>query len=281
MAKTTIAAGFRYLFYGVVDGDGYFVGGTTTAPSAGDANGSGMIRLNGARTLPLNIPEPDIQVVTGDDEPEVSFEFDSENLPSGAFEMSARDNTFEALIQGTLINTLSSDIEISVLDPKDRASQTMCLLLSRRAKSWQVGTRGVARWESVFVPRCTIKPLFAPVEQRTHSPYQYAINASRSDRTGWSTVSETYHGTNAASIFPIDSDNPLHMQRFTGDNAQLTFNVDYTPVSGAKCYIFVNDIQSTVTADYSVTNKVITFVAAPANNAVIVVLYEVAEADLS
>jgi hypothetical protein len=281
MAKTTIAAGFRDLFYGVVDSDGYFIGGTATAPTAGDQDGSGMIRLNGARTLPLNIPEPDIQVVTGDDEPMVSFEFDSENLPSGAFEMAARDNTFEALIQGTSVNVLSSDAEVSVLDPKDRASQTMCLLLSRRAKSWQIGTRGVARWESLFVPRCTIKPLGASIEQRTHTPYQYSINASRSDRTGWSTVSETNHGTTAASIFPIDSDNPLHMQRFTGDNAETVFNLDYTAVSGAKCYVFVNDVQQTITTEYAVSGKTLTFVAAPATDAVIVVLYEVAEADLS
>jgi hypothetical protein len=282
MAEKTIAAGFRYLWYGVVDSSGYFIGSTTTAPSAGDQDGSGVLRLDGARTLPVNIPEPDNVVVSGDDEPMVSFEFDSEDLPNGLFEVAQRNNTFDALIQGTKVESIG-DIEMSVLDPKDRESQAMCMLLSRRAKSWLAGSKGVKKWENVFIPRCTIKPLFTTVEQRTFTPYQYAINLSRSDRSGWSTVSINLHGTTAASIMPIDSDNPLFMQRFTGDAAETGFNLDYAPVSGAKSYVYVNDVKQTVTTDYTVSGSVLTFEAGstPASAAVIVVLAEIDESNLS
>ena len=280
MAEKTIAAGFRYLWYGVVDSSGYFIGGTATAPTAGAAAGSGMLRLDGARTLPVNIPEPDNVVVSGDDEPMVSFEFDSEDLPNGLFEVAQRNNTFDALIQGTKVESIG-DIEMSVLDPKDRDSQSMCLLLSRRAKSWLAGEKGVKKWENLFIPRCTIKPLFTTVEQRTFTPYQYAINLSRSDRSGWSTISINLHGTTAASIIPIDSDNPLYLQRWTGNNSQQAFTMNYAPVSGAKSYIYTDDIKQTITTDYTVSGSTLTFVGTPADGAVIVGLSEVDEGILS
>lgn len=283
MAEKTIAAGFRYLWYGVIDSSGYFIGSTTTAPVAGNQAGSSMLRLDGARTLPVNIPEPDIVVVSGDDEPMVSFEFDSENLPSGAFEVAQRNNTFDTLIQGTTVETIG-DIEMYTLDPKDRESQSMCMLLSRRAKSWLSGTKGVKKWENLFIPRCTIKPLFTTIEQRTFTPYQYAINLSRSDRSGWSTISESLHGTTAASLLPIDSDNPLMpLARFTGDGAETDFTLPFAPVSGAKTYVFVNDVQQTVTTDYTVSSTTLAFEggSTPASDAVIVVLAEIDESNLS
>lgn len=278
-----IGAGYRYLWYGVNDSDGYFIGSTVTAPVAGNQAGSGMARLSGARTIPLNIPEPDVEVVTGDDEPLVTFEFDSETPISGVFEQAVRNNVFDALIQGTKVETVNSGIQISVLDPKDRASESMCMLLSRRAKSWATGTKGVKKWESLYVPRCTIKPLFTDIQQRTFTPYQYGINLSRSDRTGWSTVSINLHGTTAASLFPIDSDNPLYLHRFTGNAAAVAFTLTYEPVSGAKTYVYVNDVLQTVTTDYTVTGKVVTFEvgSTPAAAAVIVVLAEIDESDLS
>lgn len=281
MSKKTIGAGFRYNWYGVIDSSGYFIGSTTTAPAAGNATGSSMLRLDGSRTLPVNIPEPDNVVVSGDDEPMVSFEFDSEDLPNGVLELAQRNNTFDALVQGTKVETIG-DIEMTSLDPKDRDSQSMCMLLSRRAKSWLSGSKGVSKWENIFIPRCTIKPLFTTVEQRTFTPYQYAINLSRSDRTGWSTVSINLHGTTAASLFVIDSDNPLGpLSRFTGNNSAQNFTLPYAPVSGAKTYVWVNDVKQTVTTDYTVSSTTLAFVAAPATDAVIVVVPEIAESNLS
>jgi hypothetical protein len=281
MAVERIAAGFKFLRYGVINSDGIFIGSTTTVPPVGTSTNGGMARLQGGRTLPLNISESTVLVVTGDDEPLVSFEFDPEDLPNGSFEMAVRNNAFEALIQGTLVNVLTSDAEVSIIDPKDRDSVTMCLLGSRRAKSWQSGSRGAKKWENLYVPSCVIKPLGVSVEQRAFSPYVYFFNLSKSDRTGWSTINTTQHGTTAASAVYIDSDNPLHLHRATGDGATTQFSVDFPPVSGAKSYVFVADLQQAVTTNYTLSGTSFTFLVAPANNAVIDFLYEVAEADIS
>jgi hypothetical protein len=281
MAKEIIAAGFKYLRYGVIDEDGIFIGSTTTAPAAGTTTNGGVARLAGARTMPIQIGEPVVEPADGDDETLVTFEFDPAGLPNGVFEMAVRNNVFEALTQGTKVNTLSGDAEVSVIDPTDRDSQTMCMLGSRRAKSWKSGEKGSKKWENVYIPNCTIKPLGVAPQQRTFTPYNYAISLSKSDRLGWTTVNNSEHGTTAGSAFYIDTDNPLHLHRGTGDNATTTFDVDFAPVSGAKSYVFVNDLQLEVTTDYTLSGTQFTFLVAPASDAVIDFLYEVDEADIS
>ena len=83
MAVPRIGAGYKYNFYGVVNANGYVIGSNATGPTSGAAAGLGMGRLEGARTLPLGIPEGDTVPVSGDDEPMVNFDFDSETLPNG------------------------------------------------------------------------------------------------------------------------------------------------------------------------------------------------------
>jgi hypothetical protein len=281
MAREIIAAGFKYLRYGVINEDGIFIGSTTTVPPVGTTTNGGMARLAGARTMPIQIGETVVEPADGDDETLVTFEFDPPGLPNGVFEMAVRNNVFEALTQGTKINTLSSDAEISMIDPADRDSQTMCLLGSRRAKSWKSGEKGSKKWENFYLPNCTIKPLGISPVQRSYTPYNYSINLSKSDRLGWTTVNNSEHGTTAVPAAYIDSDNPLHLHRGTGDAATTTFDVDFPPVSGAKSYVFVNDLQQTVTTNYTLSGVQFTFLVAPASNAVIAFLYEVEEADIS
>ncbi len=281
MAREIIAAGFKYLRYGVIDNDGIFIGSTTTAPPAGTTTNGGMARLAGARTLPIQIAEPVVEAADGDDETLVTFEFDPAGLPNGVFEMAVRNNIFEALIQGTRIHTLSGDAEVSVIDPADRDSQTMCLLGSRRAKSWQSGEKGAKKWENFYIPNCTMKPLGISPQQRTYTPYNYSIALSKSDMLGWTSVNISEHGTTAVSAAYIDSDNPLHLHRATGDGATTTFDVDFPPVSGAKAHVFVDNVKQAVTTNYTLSGVQFTFLVAPDDGAVLDVLYEVDEADIS
>lgn len=279
MAQQTIAAGYKYLWYGLRDSNGIFIGSSTTAPTAGDANGSGMTRLLGARTIPIPLPDPVTLVVSGDDEPMVSFQFDPEALPSGVFEQAQRDNAFEALAQGTLVETVGS-LEISQVDPVNRSAVSMCMLLSRRAKSVKSGSYGAHRWESIFIPSVTIKPLEpANITQREFGPYRYFMNLSRSDRTAWSTISNALHGTTGSTFQILDSDNPLHVQRFTGNAAATAWVVDYPPVSAARTHIYFDDVRQAAPA--SVSGTTVNAAGAAGSGAVVVILYEVAEDDLN
>ena len=279
MAKTIIGAGFHALHYGVLD-DGIFIGGTITVPVAGSATGSPMVRLQGGRLFPVGIPESEIETVLGDDEPEVSFEWDSAELPDAILEMSPRDNTFDALVQGLKIEILG-DLEGSGYDPKGRAAQPMCLLIHRVAKSWASGNRGAKKWEVRYILACTIKPLLSDVEQRTHSPYRYSVNLSRGDVGFGLSISESVHGTTALSIQVYDSDNPLARTRFTGNAVAATYTLPYTVISAAKTYVFVDQIRQAAAVDYTTSGVSLIFEAGsiPADGSVIDVVYEILEAD--
>lgn len=62
----SVAAGNKYAYLGFYDTEGRFIGGNTSAPSAGAA-GSGMYRILGIKSAPVVVPENDTQQSTGDD----------------------------------------------------------------------------------------------------------------------------------------------------------------------------------------------------------------------
>lgn len=281
MAGERIGAGFKFLFYGVVNANGYLIGNTADGPSAGDQDGEPMLRLTGARTIPIQAAEDEVVTVTGDDEPMTTFDFPAGTLPSGVFEQSERDMDFEALVQGTKVQSIG-DLNVSPLMPSDASKPDLCYLIQRRAKKWESGSRGASAWEIYFVPKAKTTPLGANVEQRTFSPYRYSFTTSKSDRLPWgATFTEAAHGTTSAPFVVVESDNPVHLHAFQGDNSETVFNLAYTPKAAAKVHVYVDGVKQTVTTDYAVSGNVVTFVAAPADGARILVLYEVDEGDLS
>lgn len=275
MAKT-IGAGFRYIFYGTVNQDSFVQGNDATGPVAGNQDGQGLLRLEGAVTEPLAPNENETITVTGDDEALVTFDFSATDLPSGVFETAVRDNNFEALLQGTKVQSIA-DLEIGVLQPRNQAFTDMCFLFQRRAKKWEAGKKGVSRWEILFAPKATATPLFNAMTERTHNRYRYSVTTSQSDRLPFgATLTVDTNGTTSAPLIPIDSDNPVHLHTFVGDGAETDFNLAYLPVSQAKIIAFEDGVATTVTG---LTNQTITL-SAPADGAIVNVLYEVDESDL-
>jgi hypothetical protein len=275
-----IAAGFDYIFYGVVNSSGYVIGNTATGATSGDATGQSLLRLDGARTIPVSLPPDEVVTVVGDNAPQVSFNFPPAELPSGQLEMSTRNSSFDALIQGTLVEDLA-DLEISVYGPGDRDQPDMCLLLMRKAKKWEIGVQGVKAWEIAFVPRCTITPLLMDITQREFTPYRYNINLQTSDRKPWgATFTAAVSGTRSGTIIIIDGDNPVMIHTHVGDAVEQNFDLAVTPVSSAKTSPFVNGVTQTTPGDYSLVTAQLQFVAAVADSAVLNTIYELTESDL-
>lgn len=276
--RKVIAAGFIHVHYGAIDGDGYLIGNTTTAPTAGAAAGSPMGRIDGVKTSDIAIVEPEVVTVTGDDGALGQFVFEPAALPSFTLETGINDLDYMALAQGTSVQNIN-DISIGVLQPRSPVYPDTCLILQRRAKSKAAGSDGVTQWEGVFVPKVQVVPLGSPdFTERSAATFRYRVNTNISDRHPWGvTLTEANNGTEAAPVIPFTSENPLHMHRFTGNNAVLTYGpLQYTPVSGAKTYVVINGLPQVLTTHFSVNTatKMITFVAAPGSNAKIVVLYE-------
>lgn len=276
--ENRIAAGFDFIYYGVLNSSGIMIGNTTTGATAGDTTGHSMLRLEGARTIPIGLPEDERLTVTGDNEPKVSFTFPANELPSGVLDMAIRNQTFEALIQGTNEETIG-DLVVGTLGPSGATKPDLALLLMRQAKKYEGATKGVSAWEILFVPSCQITPLYSDITERAFNPYRYGINISKSSRAPYgATFTEGVHATTEVTLIPIESDYPLMVHVWQGNGVASAFNLGYTPKTAAKVYAYkdngVRDPGATV------SGLTVTYGSAPTNAQYAHALYEVDKSTL-
>lgn len=283
MANRSIGAGLRLLHYGVVGTAGnttVLTGNTADGPTAGDTSGQGMKRLEGAQTFPAQSPEPDIVVVSGDDSPLVSFNFDPEDLTSGVIAMATQDLDFEAVIQGLTVQTRAGGAFLPQ-DPSNVTRPNVAIMVQRVAKSWTPGSRGVKKWQGVMVPRAELKPLGADIEQRTHNPYNYFYNASKTDAyLEGVTFSTGTEGTAQSSIIKWEHDYPFYWHAWRGDNSEDEFDLPFEPANDSNLLVTVNGQLQVLTTHYTYSSGTITFTTPPATDARIVAVFDTEESNL-
>lgn len=278
-----IGAGFRYIFYGVADSNGYLQGNSSTPATSGTIQP--LLRLRGARTFPVSVPERDRVVASGDDEPLAVFTFASEELPSGVMAVAVRDLDFEALTQGTVAETIG-DLKAGSLAAAGESGETMMLLLMREAKKYEGAVKGVGAWEILLIPSAEVTPLGAEWEQRTFSPYNYGVALSKSARAIYgATYTEGLRGTTEMAIEPIFSDNPIMIEGGYGDGSTVAYNLSYEPVAAnnSKIHVYLNGVRKTYGAGapgFTVSGQTLTFGTAPGNGVHIGIMYEVDATDL-
>ena len=279
----SIAAGFRFLFVGQLDADGFLRGGLE-APAEGDPFEQ-LHRLEGAQTAPIAIADDEVITVLGDDQPLVTFEFEAATLPNGVIEMAARDPEFEALAQGTKVQALGAH-SLGALQPKGGNRPTLVLVMQRRAKSWEPGNRGSAKWEILVALGAKVRPLFSQITQRAHNPYRYFVTTSKAAVAPWGTpFTVEDNGTDAMPLFSLDGDNPVMFEATLGDGTEDTFELNNVPLDGATSLrVYVEGVLQVLTTDYTyalVTGvPTITFTGGsiPGDGERIVVIVEVDEA---
>lgn len=271
-----ISAGFELVFYSLLDSEGYATGGTGTV-TAGDANGSPALRINGAKTIPIAAAEAEFVPVTGDDEVIGQFSFAPATLPSGVLEVAVRDLELMARAQGTLVRDVggTDGFQYTALQPADLLFQDMSLILQSRAQSQTAGIVGAARKDVEIVPLCQLTPLGGERTERAAKSMRYSINASPSDKAPWGmTFTEALDGTTKMPIMSGFAANGVHLHAFKGDASRVAFTLAYTPAATSKVYVYVEGVQQAYTTNFTVSGKVITFGVAPASGARIEVFYE-------
>lgn len=273
--ENRIAAGFDLIFWAILNANGINIGTTLAGATLGSATGHPMKRLVGARTMPIGIPEPEILTVMGDNEPEVSFNFPGAELISGVLEMSVRDQGFEALVQGTLEQTIG-DVVMGAYDPSGATKPDITFLMMRQAKKYEGNTKGTAAWEVISINASQVSPLYTDITQREFGPYRYAINVSKAARVPFAmTFTLGVNGTTEMSITPFESDYPLMVETWQGDASRTAFSLTYVPVSAAKVYAYKNNGVRDPGA--SVSGQTLTYGTAPASGQYAHALYEVSK----
>lgn len=278
--KKLIAAGFDSMHYFCVGSDGYMIGATRTAPSAGNTNGSGAAKADGVKTAQVAIPEGEVVNPTGDNQALGTFIFPATTLPTFNIALATMDLDFDALGQDTLTYD-DGDTTFGALGPTEPGYPDMGLIFTRDARSRATGSIGSAHFEGIIVPKATLQPLgTSGFAEREATSYQHKVICNPADKFPWGLAIDatTVLGTPSVPIIPWTAENRLHIQRFTGNNTQTAFVLQYTPAaaSGAKVRVYVAGAKQTYTTHYTVNvgTKTITFGTAPGSNAIVVVHYE-------
>jgi hypothetical protein len=277
--RLIIPAGFDQVQYATIDTDGYLKSGdSATAPSAGTAAGSGMSRLWGAKTVPLQIPAAEPVTATGDNRALVQFSFPGATLPSGVLQNAVQDFNFEALVRNVLVENID-DQSVTVENTDNETAVLMAMILQGDAKSFTPTSVGVKRYYGWYINGLEVRPYNRDAfTERAVGVFNYGLFLSKMDRNFWgSTLTIAANGTKRATFRTFTADYPVTAHRFTGNASRTQFGpLTYTPAAVTKVSVFVNGVKSTYTTDFTVslTTKVVTFVSAPASGAIIVVLYE-------
>lgn len=269
-----IPGGFDFILYGVLDNDGFLIGGVAAGAAAGGV--SPMKRLYGAKTAPVAIKEPVVETATGDNKALVTFQFEAAELPDGVLTVAPRDLDFDALVQGTATYALHQQ-KFGALQPGNADAPNMCLLLMRQAKTWGVTSKGAEVWDCLLIPSCTLTPLGSEFTERAINAISYKINTNKASHFIWGeTIADSNIGTDAAPIIPFDSDNPVHAVALLGDGSATDYAVPFTPVSDARSMIFVERVEKVLTTNWTRSGKTFSFGAPskPGNGQRGVIWYE-------
>lgn len=274
MTDRYIAAGTQLAFLGTVDSQGFLVGGDPTTTGA-------MIRLLGIQTANPGPVEGEDVNVPGDDTSLGKIEFGPAETPSFVVNLGAFDLRRDAVLQGTAVEAVGGGgIQIGVIQPNEPEYPDVCLIIQSKSKKKDTGADGVKAWSGYIIPLCTAQPLHRETfEGRTAANDRIRVTTQVASRKPWGvTILSADLGTTGAPLLPFTADNPIVMQRFTGDGATTTFTLRETPISSAKTVIYRNTQLLTTPGDYSVntSTRVITFTGAPADQAKIEVLMEFA-----
>lgn len=270
-----IAAGVDLGCFGTLDTVGYLKGGAATAPAAGNATGSIMLRIRGITNAAPNIPSPDIVNIGGDGISQGQFAFPSTNNPAFDLDKTVFDLVKDAIIQRSKTHDEGA-IRMGILKPNTNDPEDLCVILQSLTKKKDSGLSGLKAWSGYIVPICNGYPL---------GRQAFADRAGAADRWRMVTtpadlmfngmaIDKTFFGSAGGCILPFDNDFPIIAQRFTGDGTAVAFTLGVTPgaYDGNQIVVRVNGVLKAYTTDYTAATTTLTFGSAPASGAKIVVL---------
>lgn len=272
-------SGFRSIYGGIVDTDGFVVGGLEAA-EAGEVGA--LQRLFGALSLPIQIADAEQLIIGGDDGVIASEAYEPESLPSGELQLSVVTPEFEAIVQGTLVEALGTEIEVATLQPLGIDFQDMAFVAHARAKTVPGGAR---RWITYFVPLSTVLPKGSELATRAFNPFTYSLSLSKSGKKPWGAdFTNVLNGTLGGAILYAIAPNPIMITPFLGDGVEADYVLPFTPAADSADAVRVwhEGTALVFTTNFTVdtSTKTVTFVTPASVNGRGAVMYQFPASEL-
>lgn len=224
-AVTLPSGGFAdSVYYGTQDSAGYLESNDGTAPSAADVDGAIMLQIVGLQDFPFAAEDPQTPSQRGNKGALARFVYPAAELPGSALAMGNSNYDFEALLTSQSVATIGGGKFIG----RQGGAPTfkdMLLLAVGDAKSKNPGNAG-GMWEGRLIYYVNAYPKGRDTFNDSAVPtYPSTVVANPSTVFPWGIAHSVAMGDNS---FPyVDFTWPYKpiLQRFTGDNAVVSWNL--------------------------------------------------------
>lgn len=243
------------------------------------ADGYNGENVTGVKAVTLNVPENQRIQHVGDDQTFAQDFLPPTELPSGNFTTAKTNQTLDALLQDTLVQTIG-EWELDALSTNKAGQEIdVCFMYWRQALVTDPSDSdfGSRRWQTFIIPKERITPQGNSPDQGSDDVNNYSMTPTGSLITPWGvSFTEDDNGFTRAVRLRATSDYPIMMERYTGNATLATFNTEFSPVSVAKTKAWNADTGAALTVNAIGANS-FTVSSAPGNGAAVVALYETAD----
>lgn len=244
------------------------------------ADGYDGVRLTGVQSYTPTLPDVQILNHQGDDVVFAQDKLAPTELPSGALNTGKTNLDIDALLGSSLVETLG-EAQIGVMATDEQGQEPLvCLVLYRSAQNVDPASAGFGsrHWKQYWFPKTAIIPKDATAEQAGLDQNQYNIVPTKFTMKPWGVpLSDDTNGADQAVYMRTISENPVMMERWTGNGTLTTFNLNWTPINTTKTKVFANGTAQTVASVDTDSTPAFTLSGTPPLNSAVVAFYETSD----
>jgi len=270
-----VGAGYRHGQILILASDGYPIAATPTKTSVYEG-----LPLERGRELTINFPEPRTVAHRGDDVIFAIQMLPPDTAITAALRTGVEDLALEQALTGNKVVQVGEINLINVATNLAGFEYQTAIIAQQPGQPAGKGASdaGVAGWNQIIFPKAWLIPRTGGMSE-ANNPFEknYAVIPTMSSRYPWGkALSANDDGCLSAFFQKGNSQFPMWWANFKGDGSttQFSFSANYQAVSTSKMAVYVNGTLQT-SGITKATDK-ITFTAAPADDANIAVIYEVA-----
>ncbi len=277
MSYTAVtAAGFDNMQWGRRSAAGYLTGGSTNLTAANTGLSASMTRHRGALAADIQLPEPTLVPIPGDNAVIATFQFDSDQPVTFVLEMSVLDQAFQQAISG--VTAVTEDGEPMMPFGFSGATRNgLILLFTSDAKSAVSATLNSSGYQNLLLYNCEVSYIGAAFNNRGARVFRYRITANAAanlpDGRAVSAVFSTVSG-GVMLGHEFSSVNRVSMACLVGDASEDTITTAYDPVSTGTTKATVETTGFAAATDSSVAANSIVLSAAPGSGKFAIGRYE-------
>jgi hypothetical protein len=218
----------RSAYYGLLDST-YFIGQGTTAPVAGNQDGSAMRQLEAVKSWPLAPAAADRPTQTGDGGAYKRFINRPTELPAGEATFGAADKTFQALCE-SMVKRNTGGGQFVLRGPYSPTYRNFIFMVQGPSLSSESTSLDEEMWEGTIYMNCQVQPMGRNSYDTGSLPdYLYSLVANYGTRHIWGeALDSTADGDTKSVMVDFTWPYQLMFQRYTLDGTILTLNLEKT-----------------------------------------------------